>query len=156
VRWLTAVLLATAPCGASPDVAPSDATHQLEQAQRLWEHAAPHAYSYSVKYSAFVLEFGCEVQRYRVSGSRSTPLAASSCKSRPDVLGSVPALFGLIHKLLRDGYKHIDMSFDGVLGYPKSVYVGNDEFADDYFAFEISGFSSNGQDAPPNNRWRGP
>jgi Family of unknown function (DUF6174) len=125
----------------------AEALTQLARAEARWNANHPNAYSYSVRYSAFILEYGCEKQSYNVVGRRSSPRESGSCGSRKDKFGDVPALFRLVRRYLHARPDEASISFDERSGYPVKFYCGSRELKDDYFQFEIEDFRSVG-DAP--------
>jgi hypothetical protein len=116
------------------------ALEQIAHAEKLWETASLDSYELTVRYSAFTLEYGCAVQSFRVVNNRARPLASRKCKSRPDVLGTVPALFRLARKELIVYSDEVVFSFDPESGYPVEFYCGFSDMDDAYFAFEIVKF----------------
>lgn len=117
-----------------------DATEQLKQAEERWKMSSPSAYYFTVRYSAFVLTYGCESQSFLVSGTRSKPVSSIGCKSQPRKLGSIPALFHLAHKLLAEKPDEVSAEYDSTYGYPIKFYVGSADLEDSYFQFEIVEF----------------
>jgi len=117
-----------------------EATAQLTQAEQRWKTAAPTSYSFTVRYSAFVLTYGCQSQTFRVTGPRSTPKLSFGCKSQPQKLGSIPALFHLAHELLAEHPDEVSADYDSTYGYPIKFYVGSTDIDDNYFQFEIAEF----------------
>jgi Family of unknown function (DUF6174) len=120
--------------------AAAEALAQLAKAEARWKAHHPGAYSYSVKYSAFVLEYGCENQSYDVKGPRSTPRESEGCGSHKDTLGSVPSLFRLVRKYLNTNPDEVTITFDERSGYPMKFYCGSRDLEDDYFQFEVADF----------------
>ena len=119
-----------------------EATKQLQQAELRWTRASPSRYLLEVRYSTFLLTYGCELQTFRVSGRRSTPTAPPSCKSQPRKLGSVPALFRLVHKLLAQRPDEIAVEYDATYGYPKTFYAGSNKVEDNFFKFTVIEFKA--------------
>lgn len=115
--------------------------NQLRAAQAIWRSNGPQSYTVTVSYSAFVGEFGCSTQTFRVARSKVKSLNPSTCGARADKMGSVPALFDLASELLDRRMGESSASFDPVYGYPRKFYVGHPEMEDAYFSFEVVAFS---------------
>ena len=133
------LLLASHTCAQTSETA-RQALEQIAHAEKLWETASVDSYELTVRYSAFMLEYGCDVQSFRVVRNRAKPLASRKCKSRPDVLGTVSALFRLAREELTVYSDEVIFSFDPELGYPVEFYCGFSDMDDAYFAFEIVKF----------------
>lgn len=132
-------LLSTASTGTTFGGSPGDALTEIDRAETLWRSAASNNYSFTVRYSEFLGQYGCFTQTYVVSGHHSKSETSGDCEYRPDKLGTIPALFKLMRKTLRRPWEEIAVEFDETLGYPKKFYTGSG-IADDYFQFEVSEF----------------
>lgn len=115
--------------------------NQLRAAQSIWRANGPESYTFTVRYSAFVGEFECRTQTFRVARSKAKSLNSSTCGARADELGSIPALFDLASEFLDRRMGDASATFDPVYGYPRKFYVGHPEMDDAYFSFEVVAFS---------------
>ena len=150
MRFLAALCLLSLYSHAAP--AADEHDPELRQAEAHWNLAAPKNYSLTVRYSAFVLEYGCEVQTFNVSGRRSMPRQSDSnrCEFRPDKLGSIPALFRLARQLSVRRPGEVSAEYDPTFGYPTKFYAGSKDVEDDYFLFEVVSFKVADAKSAPN------
>jgi Family of unknown function (DUF6174) len=129
----------------------TDANASLDRAEHLWQSSAIPSYSFTVQYSTFLSTYGCSTQTFHVVEGQSRSARTSECEARPDVLGTVPALFRLARSMLSAGHDDVHMEFDSKLGFPIKFYAGGKKGVDGYFKFELTAFTIDPKNTPPNN-----
>ena len=134
---------------ARPGPAVVEARAHLERAEALWRRAQPAAYTLTVRHSIelAIAAYGCPQQSFEVEDGQARFVPTAECspeQARPDVLGTVPALFRLIRRELR-GRDDVSLSFDPDVGYPLALYAGTRGMDDGFFAFEVLRFELKGE-----------
>jgi hypothetical protein len=140
-RWfrhtLFASLIPFAVCAQTPGLA-----EQLDSAEAKWNRLAPANYEFTFHYGEFVTYRECESWSFRAKVVKGKPRYTSKCATRNASLATVPLIFKYIRTSIARNPGEIDVTFDPIFGFPVKGYVGGDaRVADDYFSFDISGFT---------------